>query len=126
MDIGVPYLWWHRPLNNGYCTGRKTMRRRWLFAGVMLLGMNAVASQTDEDLRRARQDELDQACEAARQVALAPRRQEIYEECISRYGKDEAVCRNDANGYNGNRIGGAPLFYDLPECEEAFEYRRSN
>ena len=101
------------------------MPREWLAAGVMMLGLNAVASQTDEDLGRARQAELDRMCEAARQVALAPRRQEIYEECINRFGREEAVCRDEADGYNGNRIGAASLFYDLPECEEAFDYRRS-
>jgi hypothetical protein len=92
----------------------------------MLLGLSgAAASETEEDLRQARQAELDRACEAARQIALAPRRQEIYEECINRFGKEEDVCRNEANGYNGNRIGGSPLFYDLPECEEAYAYRKA-
>jgi hypothetical protein len=101
------------------------MRRTWLAAGVLLAGMNAGASLPDEELRRARQAELDQACEAARQAALAPRRQEIYDECLGRADRDEAACRKDANGYNGNRIGGTPLFYDLPECEEAFDFRRN-
>jgi hypothetical protein len=102
------------------------MRRELLIAAAALLSLSsAAASETDEALRQARQAELDRACEAARQVALAPRRQEIYEECINRPGKEEDVCRKDANGYNGNRIGGTPLFYDLPECEEAFEYRRT-
>ena len=101
------------------------MLKKLLAAIVMILCLSSAAAQTDEDLRQARQAELDHACEAARQVALAPRRQEIYEECINRFGKEETVCRNDANGYNGNRIGGTPLFYDLPECEEAFAYRRT-
>jgi hypothetical protein len=102
------------------------MHKEFLVAAVMLFGLNcAAAPQTDEDLRKSRQAELDRACEAARQVALAPRRQEIYEECINRSDKDEDVCRRDANGYNGNRIGGTPLYYDLPECEEAFDYRRT-
>jgi len=83
-------------------------------AAVMLLGLSSTAdAETQEDLQQARQVELDRACEAVRQVALAPRRQEIYEECIDRFGKEEAVRRNEANGYNGNRIGGTPLFYDL-------------
>jgi hypothetical protein len=102
------------------------MHKQVLSVVVLFIGLSSsAASQPDEDLRQAKQAELDRACEAARQVALAPRRQEIYEECINRSDKEEAVCRRDANGYNGNRIGGTPLFYDLPECEEAFEYRRS-
>lgn len=102
------------------------MRSALLTAAVMLLGLSGAAvSETEEDLRQARQAELDRACEAARQVALAPRRQEIYEECINRFGKEEDVCRSEANSYNGHRIGGSPLFYDLPECEEAYEYRKA-
>ena len=46
--------------------------------------------------------------------------------CNNRFGKEAAVCRNEeANGYTGNRIGASFLFYDLPECEEADEYRKS-
>ena len=104
------------------------MREALLTAAVMLLGLSgaaASAAETEEDLRQARQAELDRACETARQVALAPRRQEIYEECINRSGKEADACRSEANAYNGNRIGATPLFYDLPECVEAFEYRKS-
>jgi len=102
------------------------MHRQLLAAVVIIVGLSsAAASQTDEDLRQVKQAELDRACEAARQVALAPRRQEIYEECINRSDKEEDVCRRDANGYNGSRIGGTPRYYDLPECEEAFDYRRT-
>jgi hypothetical protein len=102
------------------------MRRELLAATVMLIGLSsAAASETEQTLRQARQAELDRACEAARQLALAPRRREIYEECINRFGKEEDACRNEASGYNGNRVGATPLFYDLPECVEAFEYRKA-
>jgi hypothetical protein len=105
---------------------RHTMREALLTAAVVLLGLSgAAASETEVNLRQARQAELDRACEAARQVALAPRRQEIYEECINRFDKEADACRSEANAYNGNRIGATPLFYDLPECVEAFEYRKS-
>jgi hypothetical protein len=102
------------------------MRRELLVAAMLLLGLSgAAASETEENLRQARQAELDRACEAVRQVALAPRRQDIYEECINRSGKEADACRSEANAYNGNRIGATPLFYDLPECVEAFEYRKT-
>ena len=71
------------------------------------------------------QAELDAACEAARQAALVPKREEIYQECIEKFKKDAAVCEEEAAGYNGNRVGRTPLFYDLPECETAFENRKS-
>jgi hypothetical protein len=77
--------------------------------------MFAAASQPDEDLRQAKRTELDRACGAARQVALASGRQAIYEACINLPDKEEDECRRDANSDNGNRLGGTPLFYDLSE-----------
>lgn len=77
------------------------------------------------DDTRSKQAELDATCEAARQIALAPRKSEIYQECIDKFGKSAEVCEKEADGYNGTRVSGAPLFYDLPECEAAFEYRNN-
>ena len=72
-----------------------------------------------------KQTELDQKCEAARQAALAPLRQGVLEECLGK-GKDKSVCQGEANDYNGARIGRGPMFYDLPACEEALEYKKNN
>lgn len=72
------------------------------------------------------QVKLDQACEDARQIALAPRRKEIYQECVQKFKKSEAVCMSEAKVYNGNRINGAPLFYELPACEKAFAFRKKH
>lgn len=83
---------------------------------------NGLAMASEE---KGKQAELDAACEAARQAALAPQRAEIYRECIDKFKKDAAVCEEEAAGYNGNRVGRSPLFYDLPECEAAFENRNS-
>lgn len=83
-------------------------------------GSNAVGDTQSE------QAELDAACEAARQTALAPKRSEIYQECIDKFKKSAEVCEKEADGYNGNRVGASPLFYDLPECEAAFEYRNKH
>jgi hypothetical protein len=81
----------------------------------------------------AKQAELDAACEAARQVALAPKKFEVYQECMTKYDreqKSEQVCLSEGDAYNGYRVNGAPLFYDLPECEVAFnnkkQYRRAD
>jgi len=78
------------------------------------------------DDRQNKQAELDAACEAARQTALAPKKTEIYQECIDKLKKSVEVCEQEADGYNGNRAGRTPLFYDLPECEAAFEYRKND
>lgn len=76
--------------------------------------------------RQHTQAGLDAACEAARQAALVPKKEEIYRECIQKFKKSAAVCEEEADGYNGSRAGRAPLFYDLPECEAAFEYRKND
>jgi hypothetical protein len=72
------------------------------------------------------QARLDRACEAARSEALAPIREEIREECLAA-GKPTDFCARDAAGYDGARPGPgrAPLFYDLPECVDAFEHQQS-
>ncbi|TWX71798.1 hypothetical protein ESZ36_00770 [Colwellia demingiae] len=75
---------------------------------------------------KGEQVKLDQACEDARQIALEPRRKEIYQECVQKFKKDETVCLSEAKAYNGNRINGAPLFYELPACEKAFDFRNKN
>lgn len=78
-----------------------------------------------EGERAARQAELDRRCEAARDRALDPVRAGIYQECVEDQRKDPGYCRRYADGYNGERVRGAPRFYELPECVEAFEFKRS-
>ena len=90
---------------------------------VMTVLSNGLATADD---RQAKQAELDAACEAARQIALGPKKAEIYQECINKFKRSIEVCEQEADGYNGNRVGRTPLFYDLAECEAAFEYRKNN
>jgi len=71
------------------------------------------------------QAELDRKCEDARQIALAPLKHEIFEECLEK-GKEESVCKSESGEYNGARAGRGPMFYDLPECEEAFNYKKNH
>lgn len=91
---------------------------------IMLVLTPAVCSGSDD--AQGKQAELDAACESARQVALAPRKSEIYQECVDKFKKSAEVCEEEANGYNGNRVGASPRFYDLPECEAAFEYQNKD
>lgn len=90
----------------------------------LLILLAATAGADPDDAER--QAELDQRCEAARDEKLAPIRAEIYAECLDGRKGDEAYCRRYADGYNGERIGGSPRFYELPECEEAFRFRNRN
>jgi len=87
----------------------------------ILLSMISPAIANDK-----KQLTLDQACEVSRQKALKPRKKEIYQECRTKFKKSEKACKREAKAYNGNRIGGAPLFYELPACEKAFEHRKKH
>lgn len=79
-----------------------------------------------DDARDRRQAELDAACEEAREKLLAPIRDNLVEQCVR---KGEQDSRTDCQAYYadyGARAGSrAPLFYDLPECLEAFNYQQS-
>ena len=87
-----------------------------LFIAVYTLNVTALA----QDKKQA---QLDKACEEARQIALAPLKKEIYQECLQKLGQSKAACQSNADAYNGNRINGAPRFYELPACQKAFTYR---
>jgi len=85
---------------------------------------DAVATGSDRESTPA---QLDAECEAARERKLAPERAKYIEECVRDKVKDsrEACERfySDHGARSGNR---APLYYDLPECVRAFEFRKSS
>jgi hypothetical protein len=90
--------------------------------------LNAYALSTEEEQAiEAKQMELDQRCEAARDIKLGPVRSQIFDECMSAaHSTDtETDCRRKAATYNANRKNGSPLYYDLPQCVAAFEHNRS-
>ena len=79
---------------------------------------------THVSANEGRQSELDQACEVAREEKIAPLRKQYIEDCVTNEKKERAYCEKYYSDY-GDRAGNrAPLFYDLPECVEAFEYRQ--
>lgn len=80
--------------------------------------------ETAED-REKKQAELDFECERARQIALAPQKLQVYKECLEKDKGDEDYCLKQGDEYNGTRINGSPQFYDLPECQAAFKYKKS-
>ena len=101
----------------------KTRERAAALAALVLL--TAMAAPAFGRWSEEKQAEMDAACEVAREARLAPMRAEFVEECVEKKQKeDRAACERfyaDYGARSGNR---APLFYDLPECEEAFNYRR--
>lgn len=100
------------------------MRKKYIFIVIAFLAINSSIAQADAT--KNKQAKLDKACEAARQVALKPRQDEIYHECLTKFKKSKLVCQQEADVYNGNRINGAPMFYELPACEKAFTFRKTS
>ena len=91
----------------------------------LILACSVSVAQTDDD-RRAKQAELDAACEAARQQAIAAAKAEYIEECVEKEMRpDRAACERFYANY-GERAGNRPpLFYDLDACVVAQEFRTS-
>ncbi|MGB5489010.1 MAG: hypothetical protein WBN06_16580 [Lysobacterales bacterium] len=79
-----------------------------------------------KESREQKQARLDAACEVKRQKLLVPMRSEYIAECVTNKEKpSKEECERFYADY-GERMGGrAPLYYDLPECVEAFEFQQS-
>ena len=92
---------------------------------VLALSLISVDGMADRN-RDRNQAELDAACEAAREKKLAPMRAQYIEDCVKNQEQpDRRSCEvfySDFGAQSGNR---APLFYDLPECEAAFDFQNS-
>ena len=105
-------------------------KRDSLFVSLVVISLTmAVAVAADclaDSSRDHKQATLDAACEQAREAKLAPLRERFVEECVQNEEQpDRESCEAfyaDYGAQSGNR---APLFYDLPECVEAFEYQNS-
>lgn len=88
----------------------------------LLISNPAIAKESREE----KQTQLDAKCEVARLKELLPIREKFTQECVA---NKELPSREECARFYadyGNRMGQrAPLFYDLPECVEAFDYRQS-
>jgi hypothetical protein len=102
--------------------------RRWvpLLISLMLVSTTGLSSETGKE-REAKQAELDTICEAARQEKLKVIRAEYVEECVEKKQRqDRASCERFYADYGESAAANqVPLFYDLPECVKADQYRRS-
>ena len=96
---------------------------------LVTLTMTASAAVQADKLgeeREAKQAELDAACEAARQTKLVLARAKYVDECVeTKMRADRESCERFYADYGESSANQAPLFYDLPECEIAHEYRNS-
>lgn len=75
--------------------------------------------------RQAIQQQLDQACEAVRLEKLQPIREKFAAECVADWDRSQEYCDRFYSDYGNQGGDQAVLFYDLPECEKAWNYRRS-
>jgi hypothetical protein len=95
-----------------------------VFVTLIILTINPAMAKESREQKQAR---LDGVCEVARQKKLTPMKEKFVEECVA---NKELPSRDECVTFYadyGNRMGGrAPLFYDLPECEVAFEYLQSS
>lgn len=93
---------------------------------IALFILSLVSPIQAKESREEKQARLDQVCETARLKELVPLRKKVTEECVA---NKELPSREECERFYadyGERMGGrAPLFYDLPECETAFEYQQS-
>ncbi len=91
---------------------------------ILVFMLPNAAANKDDSVEKLKA--LDQACETARERRLAPLRAQHTDECVVKWKKERAYCERFYRGY-GSRLGNrAPLFYDLPECVTAFNYRKNN
>ena len=94
-----------------------------LMTTLLILAFTAVQANKAEADREAKQAELDATCEAAREIKLAIVRAELAEECVATGQlSDLESCEKFYADYGVGSFNQAPLFYDLPECEIAFEH----
>ena len=97
-----------------------------LLVASALIGSTAVLADRLGKEREAKQAELDAACEAARKKKIILERSKHIEECVvTKMLADRETCERFYADYGESAANQAPLFYDLPECEKAHEYRNS-
>ena len=84
----------------------------------------AVAASAED--WETKKQELDEACEAAREAQLSVDRTQYVNECVVKKQKESrAACEKFYSDYGSQSGSRPPMYYDLPECERAFEHRQS-
>ena len=79
-----------------------------------------------DDAWEAKKQELDAICEQAREERLSVDRAAGVEECVEKgMREDRAGCERFFASYGQGNSNAGALYYDLPECQRAFEHRQS-
>ncbi len=102
----------------------------WTSVAVPALVSFAVVSPVafgQTDAQRARLQELDRRCEAAREARRAPMRQELIERCVRQDKRPRADCVAEFAQWGNTRRTAtgavAGILYDRPECVAAAQAR---
>ena len=100
------------------------MRRVFAVTAVLMLAPCVFASNWDA--WNTKKQEMDAACETARESQLTSDRDKYVNECVENgEKKDRAACEKFYADYGAGSPSRPPLYYDLPECRRAFEHRQS-
>jgi len=96
-----------------------------IFTATQVMPCVASAPSSDRE-RESKQSQLDAACESARERKLAPERTKYIEECVRDKFKDSReACERFYRDYGSETADRLALYYDLPECVQAFDFRQS-
>ena len=99
---------------------------RILLVTLIMTASAAVHADKLDEEREAKQAELDAVCEAARKTKLVLVRAKYADECVeTKMLADRESCERFYADYGEGSANQVPLFYDLPECEIAHDYRIS-
>ena len=94
-----------------------------LTAALCLTALSDAVANRD---RNERQAELDAICEEARQEKLTPMREQYVESCVENgEQRSREACERFYADFGAQSGGRAPLYFDLPECVEAFDFQNS-
>lgn len=88
--------------------------------GLIILGTLALPALSDEEIQK----DLDEKCEAARQVIIQPLKEEDIRKCIEDRRRDPGYCERYYRNYGDASANRPALFYGIPECVEAFDHRK--
>ena len=92
---------------------------------LLVTTVNGLAGESKKD-RANNQADLDARCEVVRQENLVLARAEYVDECIEKKQRpDRKSCERFYADYGSASTNRAPLFYDLPECVKAHDYKKS-
>jgi hypothetical protein len=83
-----------------------------------------ICTAADRKEKAEVQVQLDKACEDEREKKLVVLRQQYVDECVLSWKESRAYCEKFYADYGAKTLRRAPLFYDLPECVLAHEYRQ--